>query len=124
VQVRDLARRLGLVLDQPLARAERHAPLAGGDAEVGEPLERGLVVGVVGEHALEGADRRGRIGQPIGVDHAEAEVDVAQHSRVALEAGSGQERVGGLAPRALLPGDVRQRGDRAQVGRAWSTIAR
>jgi hypothetical protein len=117
VQVRDLAQRHGLVLDQALAGAERHAPLAGGDAEIGEPLERGLVVGIVGQHALERADGGRRVGQAIGVDHAEAVVDVAQHGGLALEAGPGQERVGGVAPRALLPRDVRQRGDRAQIRR-------
>jgi hypothetical protein len=53
VQVTRAAIRVGLVLDQPLAGAERELPLADLGREIGEPDQRVLVVGLVGQRALE-----------------------------------------------------------------------
>ena len=109
--------RILLVLDEPLARAERELPLAGGGREIGEANQRVFVVGREAERALERHQRERHVDEPVGVDQAEPVAQRLQDVGLALEAGARHERIGGVLPGALLPRDVGDRGVRAQIVR-------
>ena len=101
--------------DQPLRHGQRLLRVALREVQLGQRLQRLAVVGFDPANALVGGDRAARVGDALAVDVAEAQEDLAQRRRLALDARAPQVHLARVAPRLLVPEQLGQAGQRARV---------